>query len=255
MNSETTKGTGFYEFLAWLDSNKKALIATFILLVIVGFGIATYRWQREQAEIAANEALFQLRSPMSSADKAPPPAASEYLKIAENYRSTEAAERALLLAAGAFFAEGKYSEAQAQFNRLMQEHSNQLMASTAAYGFAASLEAQGKSDEALTAYQTVASRHASSSLVDDSRLATARIYENKKQPELALKVYEDMTRTNMMSGSSAEALSRKQYLLSKHPELAKPNAAPLDAAASLISTNLPALPTNAPASGPDKSPK
>jgi len=79
-------------------------------------------------------------------------------------------------------------------------------------------------------------------LLDEARLAIARIYEFKKQPQLALQSYEEITRTNLMSAVSAEANTRKEQLLAKHPELAKTNA-PGRSVTGLVPTPAPLAPS------------
>ena len=99
-------------------------------------------------------------------------------------------------------------------------------------------EAQGKRDEALAAYQNLSVRYPGSSVLDEAKLATARINEAKNQPDLALRIYDELTRPESMSQVSSDAMTRKQELLAKHPELAKTNAPPV-----LASTSIPVLPT------------
>ena len=84
-----------------------------------------------------------------------PVSASEFANVANQYRGTGAAERAGLLGAGALFTEGKYTEAQTEFNKFLSGYPDSSWAGEAAYGVAASLEALNKRDEALTAYQNV----------------------------------------------------------------------------------------------------
>ncbi|MBI2947921.1 MAG: tetratricopeptide repeat protein [Verrucomicrobia bacterium] len=215
---------GFYEFLAWLEENKKRLIIAAAGLVVVGSGIAIYRWNKAQTELAASQALLALRLPLNASENTPPPDASSFLKIAQAHPSTTAAQRALLLAAGTLFAEGKYAEARAQFEDFLQHFGNHPLAPSALYGKAAALESEGKSDEALRVYQEVLTRYPGAWLLADTRLAIARIHEAKKQPQLALQMYEEITRTNLMSSVSGEAMARKERLLEKHPELAKTTA-------------------------------
>jgi TolA-binding protein len=181
-----------------------------------------YRWRVTQTEHAANEALLALRPAVSSSASSEAAAtAAEYLKIARDYSGTDAAEPALVLGAGALFAEGKYSEAQTEFENFVRERPESSLAAIAAYGVAASLEAQGKNDQALTAYRDIPVRYPRSALIDESKLALARIYETKSQPDLALKTYEEIARPGTSGSASSQAMQRKQQLLAAHPELAK----------------------------------
>lgn len=219
-----SESPGLFELLAWVEENKKRLIIGAVTLAVVGSGIAIYRWKQDQTELAASDALLELRLPLNAPPNAKPPAADQFQKVASTFPGTTAAQRALLLAAGALFTEGKYDEAKAQFENFLQRYGDNPFAASAAYGKAASLDAQGKSDEALRAYQDVLARYPKAPMIDEARLAMARLYESKQQPQLALQTYEEMTRTNLMSSKSTEALTRKESLLAKHPELAKTSA-------------------------------
>jgi tetratricopeptide (TPR) repeat protein len=238
MSSEMTGSVGLYDLLAWLEENKKRLILAAAGLVVVGSGISIYRYNKAQTELAASQALLALRLPLNASENAPPPEASSFLKIAQAHPSTTAAQRALLLAAGTLFAEGKYAEARTQFEDFLQRYGNHPLAPSALYGKAAALESEWKADEALRTYQDVLSRYPQAWLLAETRLAVARIHEARKQPQLAIQMYEEITRTNLMSSVSGEAMTRKERLLEKHPELAKTIAPPTNQ----VSTPLP-MPT------------
>ncbi len=249
MSSEATQTVGVYDVLAWLETNKKTLAIGFVTAVVIGFGIAIYRYTVDQKELAASDALLRLKAPITATDSTPAPEASAYLTVANHYQGTSAAERALLLAGSALFAENKYSEAQVQFTRFLNDHGPSAFAATAAYGIAACLEAQHKPDEALSKYQNLSVRYPNSSVLDDAKLAVARIYESQNKPELALRIYEELGKASAMGSAGSEALTRKADLLAKHPELAVTNAVSNAAASTLVvpaTTNGPAA-SNAPA--------
>lgn len=267
MSSETTSSTGFYELLAWLETHRKQLIVAAAAIAVAGCGIALYRWKSNQTEWAANEALLNLRPPPGAGETPSEPLASDYLKIVNAYPKTDAAERALFLAAGALFSEGKYSEAQAQFGQFLREHENHSFAASAALGVAASLESQGRTEEALTAYQHIVTRYPKAAVVDNAKLAMARLYEAKKQPQQALKLYNELVTPTARTPLASEATTRKDALLSAHPELAKTNAPSATVPPPGAKTNVtetparnaatsapPSLITNAPAPAPSITP-
>ena len=251
MSSETTGSVGFYEFLAWLEGNKKRLATTAVIAVVVGFAISAYRWKSHQAELAASDALLELRTPLGSTEKTSPPDAKTYLKIAADFPGTDAAERASYLAAGAHFTQGDYAGAHAQFSHCLERHAQHSLAAGAAYGKAASLEAQNKLDEALASYQSLLTQYPNSSVLDNAKLAMARLFELKNQPEQALKSYDELVRPNTPGSASTEALKRKDLLLTKFPALAKTNA-PAALATTTTPAGVPATgsATNAPAPKP-----
>lgn len=220
------EGDSMIEALAWLEVNKKRLAVGLLLVILVGFGIYVFNYIGEEKERKASAALLGINQPIST--NAPPVPATAFLKITEDYAGTAAAERALILAAGAQFSEGKYADAEKTFDRLLKEKPASKWAPDAAFGIAASLESQGKRDEALTAYQRVVTAYANSAVVGEARLAMARIYEAKNQPSEALKQYDELTRGGVMSMRTQDAMMRRSQLLKKHPELDKPatNAVP-----------------------------
>jgi TolA-binding protein len=216
---------GMIAFLAWLEAdngrNKKRLAVGAVALIVVAFGFYVYNYMGEQKELNASAALIELRPPpitASNTNEIPVPA-SAYLKVAEQHAGTAAAERAILLAAGALFTEGKYSDAQAQFERLRKEHPGSKWAPDAAFGVAASLESQGKRDEALTAYKNVVNGYGSSSVAGEAHMALGRIYEAKNQPAEARNEYDSVARSGMSSMRAQEAFMARNQLLKKHPEL------------------------------------
>lgn len=223
MSSGTTQTTGFYDFLAWLEANKNKLIIGAVALVVLGFGAAYVKWQNEQTELAASDALLQLRAPLGSLDQTKAPTTDDFLAVASKYPNTIAAERAELLAAGALFAEGKYTDAAAKFQNHYRDYPNHSLAATAAYGAAASLEAQGKPAEALSAYQSILTQHPNASFLDDVKLAIARLYEASEQPELAYKTYDELTQ-GPSNSRSVEAIARKERLSAQFPALAETSA-------------------------------
>lgn len=254
--AQPTREADIYDALAWLDVNKKRLIAGALVLVVVGFGWATMRHMGERHELEASSALLALKPTLAPATNAPPPQASAFTKVAEDFKGTAAAERALLLAANTLFVEGKYSEAEAQFNRFFTEHSGSPWAADAAFGKAASLEALGKAGEAVAAYQAVATAYPAASVTTQAKLALARIHEAQGQASQALKFYNDLTATDPTGRTSpnSQALQRKQALLKSHPELntnvtavAPAPLAPTLSAATNAAAPVPAVATNAPA--------
>jgi predicted negative regulator of RcsB-dependent stress response len=247
MSSEATQTVTAYEVLAWLEANKKALAVGFIAAVVIGFGVAAYRWKTEQKELAASDALLKLKPALGGSETAVPQDPSSYLRIAEQFPGTSTADRALLLAGSAYFENGKYAEAQAQFSKFLRDCPQSPFAATAAYGVAASLEAQGKKDEALAGYQNLSVRYPGASVLDDAKLGAARVYEGKKQFDSALRIYEELAKPAAGMGSATSlANDRRQALLAAHPELAKTNA-PAAAAATMVvpaKTNAAAVPAS-----------
>jgi tetratricopeptide (TPR) repeat protein len=219
MNSEAHTPARVDEFLTWVEVNKKKVAVLFLAAVVIGFGIYIYRWQSAQTEQEANRALLALRTTAGAGPEAAPAPAAEFLRVAESYRGTTARERALLLAAGAFFREGEYGQAEEQFNRFLSDHGRSLWAPSAAYGLAASLEAQGKLEEAANAYSNVISRYPNEAVVTEAKLGMARIHELRERPEEAVKIYDELAGMTPATAWTGQARMHRERLVALHPEL------------------------------------
>lgn len=240
MNSEPPASTADIDLLAWFEVNKNRLAVVTGVLLVVGFGGWSYRTMSLQKETAASAALLKIQMISSMAENPTSPPASTYTEMAGKHTGTRAAERALLLAADASFTEQKFAEAQAAFEKFLQAYPSSFFAASAAYGVAASLEAQRKLPEATAAYQDVVTRFAGSGVVGQAKLSLARIHEAGGKHADALKIYEELGSGTSFSSWVNESNSRRDALLSRHPELAtaKPatNAAAPAASASPIKT-------------------
>ena len=211
-----------YDLLAWFEVNKAKVATIAVVLVVIGFAIATTRYMREQKELRASGELLALRPTLTPSTNTPPVPASALAKVAQEYSGTAAAERAKILAAGALYTEGKYAEAEAAFKAFLTEFPNSEWRATAAYGVATAQEAQNK-PEAVASYQSVTTGFARSAVADDAKLALARIHEQKNQPADALRIYNELLtpRTGAPEGETPNrvASQRKDALLRAHPEL------------------------------------
>ena len=224
-----------YDLLAWVETNRMKVLGGFIVLTLIGFGIATARYMREQKEVQASGELLALRATLMPNTNTAPVQASALTKVAQEFSGTAAAERARLLAATTLFSEGKYAEAEAAFKAFQNDFQNSAWRPTAAYGIATAQEAQNK-PEAVASYQSVATSFPKSAVADDAKLALARIHEQKNQPADALRLYNELLtpRAGAQPGEppNRTASERKEALLRAHPELnTNTNAAPVTTSA------------------------
>ena len=246
MQSGSSESTSFYEFLAWLEVNKKRVIigiATVCALFVV---VYVYLYFREQTELAASRALMALRPAAGASEAARDLSPTDLLKVTEAYPSTSAGERALLLAAGSLFGEGKYAEAQTQFERFQRDQSGSLLNPIAALGVASCLDALDKVDAAMAAYQTVANQYPDDPAAMRARLGMAALHEVKRQPEQALKIYEELSKQAGAGTAVMEALHLKERLLRQFPQLALTNT-PTTAPTTPIKATANAVPATNPA--------
>ncbi len=231
-----------YDFLAWLEVNKKKVAVVAGVLVVIGFAVSTIRYFKQQKEEAASGALLALKPLLTPTTNVPPPQASALLKVAQEYSGTSAAERARILAATAYFTEGRYADAEKEFSQFVKDHAESPWVAEAAYGVASSQEAQNKINEAQASYQNVATAYSNSSLADDAKIALARIYEAQKKPDQALRIYNELLapKPGAQPGETRNtaAFQKKEALLRLHPELSTNSTArPLPALAPTASTS------------------
>ncbi len=259
MDSDVKQSVDVFQLAAWVHANRKRLIAIAVAAAVVGLSIGIYIWHGNQREESANEALAAVK-PAIRAPGLPmtPPPADAYLKVANEYPSTAAGARALLVGATAQFDAGNFKEAEATFQRFLQDYPDYPLSSQAQIGVAASLEAQGKTAEAATHYKEFRERHASDSAMPQATSALARLYEAQGKPDQALKLYEELASKRNNDTWSQEAPIQVQELLTKHPEL-KPKPAPapeatVPAVKSLIQSAIAAGSTSAPPRGATSAP-
>jgi TolA-binding protein len=217
MESDATQSDLVYKLWVWGDKNKKQLLWGLVALVVVGIGIAFWLAHQSETQNDANDALSKLTSRgFSAATPAPTPEA--LLKVASDYSGTEAGQRALLLSAGDLFAAGKYDEAQAQFQKFLQQYSGSPFTAQAALGVAACYDAQGKTSDAISGYQGVADRYQGQNVAPQAKLALARLLEGQGKFKEARASLEEITRTYPGTINS-EAAVRLQELNAAHPEV------------------------------------
>ncbi len=230
MQSATTDSTKLYELLAWFELNRKRVVIWIGLGLLLCVVVYVYLYYRGQTEQAASRALLALRPPArGAAESGFSPA--DLLKVANDYGSTSAGERALLLAAGQLFADGNYAEAQRHFERFQKEHSGSPLASTAAFGTAASLDALDQIDAALAAYQSVVNQFPDDAVATRAQLAMGMLHEAKDQPDQAHRIYDQLSKRIGVGAMVREAEARLEKLENRYPQL-RPTNAPLPSAVS-----------------------
>lgn len=212
------------DLLTWLEKNRQLFVSLFVALSVLIVAVMVWRWRSQKVEQAANEALLAAYMPPTPSTEELKVTSDTLLKIATDHSGTSAGERALLLAAGQLFAEGKYGPAREKFDAFVQKFPESPFAATAQMGLAATLDALGKSAEALTGYNSLLQRFPSEAIANHARLAKAGLLESMNQPADALAVFDEMNRAGQFSPAVQQAAMRRELLLQKHPELIKPPA-------------------------------
>jgi predicted negative regulator of RcsB-dependent stress response len=216
-SAESTVGL---EIMAWLEVHKqKLVIAGAVVLAAAVIGVIYNHWSSGR-ELEANEALLMLRTPVTGPDRGKAAPSEKILQVVTEYSGTEAAKRALLLAAEAQFNENKYDQAKASFEQFLRENPGSPLSAQADLGIAACLDAANKPKEALAAYDLVRKRYAQEGgVVAQTRLAMGRLYEGQSKFDEAYKLYREMTQSGYNSWAE-EAFMRLMQLEKAHPELA-----------------------------------
>ena len=222
MEQNIEETPALFNAMAWIEKNKKLVIAgvvgVIIAVAIYASIISSRNEKREQAGQALSHALLSPSfNRTSQAEVAP-----GLLKVADVFSDTPAGEQALLLAGGSFFNAGKFTEAQSAFERFNREHSGSELAPQAMYGVAAALSAQGKSDEAGKSYKEIVDRHPNSAVAMQARYSLASILTAQGKLEQAAVLYEEVARGDSGGSLGNEASLRADELHAKLPAAPAP---------------------------------
>jgi tetratricopeptide (TPR) repeat protein len=227
MDSETQKTETLYDFLGWLEVNKKRVaIGGGAVLLLVGL-VAAVSWYKKQGEFRASEALSAIRIPISPAEAVAPDTLEKLEKLAADYSGTAAAARAELIRAGLLYAGARYADAQAAFEKFVRDHPESPWVSEAYYGVAVSLDAQNKTSDAISKYEDFARRFSTDPKIDQARLHLAMLLEAANKPAEAVKEYDKIVKATSFSPAQGEAQERLRALYAKYPHLVPSNPPPI----------------------------
>ncbi len=222
--------------MTFLEVYKKQIgIAILLGAVAATFGYAhTVNQKNKEAEAATALAMVELNVPPAAPGAKPAePKPDEYFKVATDHAGTGAAEHALFRGALALFEADKFTEAQQKFEEFVGKYPDSAVKPMAELGAAASLESLKQLDKAAEAYQRIITSYATHTVATQAKLGLGSVHEQKGQAAQALKLYDEVAAVRpgtTPSGWSNEASSRKERLLSAHPELAVKAPAPTTAA-------------------------
>lgn len=238
MDAESQQSRAFYEFLAWLEVNKKQVALGGGALLLAGAVVGIVLWYQGHQEVVAAQALSNIHIPYSPGEPVSPDTADKLHQLARSYAGTAAARRAVLVRAGLLFTEGKYAEAQAAFEEFIRQYPDSPWLPEAVFGVAVCLDAQNKTNEAVLKYEEFARRFPSDSNVDQARLNLAALHEAAQKPADALREYDRIIKPGALGGAANEAQDRRRALLAKYPHLAPTNPPAVTPSVSLPLTNL-----------------
>lgn len=223
-----------FKLWPWLEANKNRLIGAAVAVIVlwaVWYFVSTRKADRE---VAAGRELTQLLMTPPAGVNAP----DALGQFATKYAGTVAAQRAQLQAAASLFGMGRYPDAQAAFEKFLQNSPGGALAATAQLGVAASLEAQGKNDLAGVAYQKTASTYSTTPSALPAFCALGRLAEQAGKLNEALGHYENAARAGQAGGSLAQEAA--MHAAEIKAKLAVQKAAPAVTPAPAATTVAPA---------------
>jgi predicted negative regulator of RcsB-dependent stress response len=219
MESDLTESALFYKLWAWGDKNRKQLLYGLIAIVVVGIIVAFWLAHAHEKQKDANSALASVTSRNVGTPNASATSADALLKVNSDYPDTDAGQRALLLAAGDLFAEGKYDVAMAQFSKFLKDYNSSPLAGQAALGIASCYDATGKTNDAVSGYQGVIDRYSTQNVVAQARLRLGTLLEAQGKYHDARSAFEELARSFPQTQIASEGISHLQQLNAAHPEV------------------------------------
>jgi len=216
MSENVLESGKLYELWGWYLTNRKRVHTWAIIIFVVGVSIAYAIWSSGQKQINANTALFRLDRPLSAVTSGKV-SGDEFLKVANQYKGTAAAERAYIDAAAAYFNAGEYQKANDTFAAFKKEYSSSDYISTADFGLAVCLDALGMEDKALAEYDNVIVKYPM--LAGKANLSKAQIYIDKGDNKKAYEVYQEMTKGPGMNGYASQAYALMRQLQTQDPSV------------------------------------
>ncbi len=206
------EGEDAQQFSRWLAEYGRPALIGLAVAVAVLLGIQVWRGQKESKAAAAVQALFRSTSP------------EELQQLASADPEAPTAPMALASAAAEFYAQNRYDEAMAAYQRFLSLYPEHMLAPEATVGVAASLEALDSFEEAAASYETFAKDHPGSPLQPQAVSGAARCLEQLGKFDEARALYEDFIAANPDSPWLSQAESGLLFL--KKAERAKNAPAP-----------------------------
>ena len=221
--SSDSESISSFDLLTWFETNQKKIYTGGGIVLVLSLGLYLSNHFTLQGELSASNALFEARfqpASQNSAGEAPPQDPAALLVVASAHSGKAASGRATLFAAQAYFDQGDYEQALAQFQSFLVQFGDSSLIGGARFGEAACKEALNQSQKAIEGYQQVATAYPNSFLAYQSNLAEAGLHEDAGDAAKALALYDRVLLPTVSTSFSTEAGIRREALLKKHPELA-----------------------------------
>jgi outer membrane protein assembly factor BamD (BamD/ComL family) len=239
MDTKVVQLTTTDRLLAWYEENKQQAMLGALIVILLAIGLGFFFWRTNEKDVASGQALTAVTLSYTGQGGALRSGASDQLlKVANDYPGSKAGSRALLLAAGNLYVDGKYDECRKQFERFTREYKDSTFMGEALLGIASSYDAQSKTNEAVTAYKNLVEHHPGDPAVPQAKLALGRLYAATGKPEQAKTMFEDVERGEPGTTLSSEASLRLEDLHQKFPNLfvsiAPPTFSPLPGTTNVV---------------------
>jgi len=219
MSSEVDFTEKQLDLLAWLEKNRNKLLGGLGAAIVIGVAVAAAQNSARKAETAAANDLAALGAQLDEEGERKEPKAAEYLAVIDKHPGSGAAERALILAAGALFAEGDFDGSTTRFNEYLASYPEGIHVPTARLGKAACADAKGETEQALADYKTVSESFPNDPVAEQAKLARAHLLEATGKPAEALRIYDQMIASVTGGAFTSDAHQKRAKILELHPEL------------------------------------
>ena len=214
MQSQDATDTFLIKWWPQIEANKDKIMAVAGGVAAVIVIAAFVSWRHEQTQIAAGEAMTRATLTLLP-NSDPSRLADTYLGIADQYQNTPAGKRSLLQGAAALFTEGKYTDAQAYFQKYLQAYPDDEFAGQAALGVAKCYEAEEKLNDAAGAYQHVIDDFPDAQAVIDAKFSLAQVDLQQHSYANALQLFQEVAKSDPYGTLGNEAAQYAFNLQSK----------------------------------------
>ena len=227
MDTSVPHLTATDRFWAWYETNKQQAQLAILILVLLGIGVGYFLWHNSEKDVASGEALTSVSlAQVGPGGMSRGGSEDALLKVANDYPNSKAGARALLLAAGNLFVDGKYDQSRTQFEKFTHDYRESPFIGEALLGIAACLDAQNKQTEATAAYKNLVEHHPGDASVPQAKFALGRLYEAQGKPEQAKVMYEDVERAEPGSFHGVGSRHARRGIETKIPQPRAQRSAP-----------------------------
>jgi len=190
--------------LGWLEDHKsEAILFTVIVVAVLAIGIGSilfYQHRQDEASIAFGGAMDIYSAPITPAEPGvrtfpssvarAEAANKEFLKVADNFGSTDAGKNALYFSGLTYMEMGKTSDAETALKKVA-EHGDKNLAALADLALVSLYRQSGRTQDAVQLLNHLAEHPTTTVPSGEAKLELAGIYE-ATNPEHAKEIYAEL---------------------------------------------------------------